>query len=132
MSQVNFNPSEAPSREDIGFDPLPPGEYKAIVTESDVVVPKSGDGQMMKLKLEIVEGQYKGRYLFENLCVEHSKEKVAQIAQARLREYCEALSISMLNDTQQLHDRPFLVTVKVTPAGGGYDAGNAITKVVAD
>jgi hypothetical protein len=131
MVQISFNPSEAKSMDEIGFDPIPAGQYKAIVTEADAVVPKSGDGSMIKMKLQIVEGEHKDRLLFENLCVEHSKQKVAEIAQARLRQYCEAMNLSVLNDTEQLLNKPVLVTIKVTPPRDGFDAGNSVTRVEA-
>ncbi len=57
------------SSEEKSFDLLPAGDYHAVITESDYVETKSGTGMNLKLTWQIIDGNFKGRLLFENLCL---------------------------------------------------------------
>lgn len=50
-----------------GYDVLPAGKYRAQIVESEMRVTRNGMGQFLWLMLDIIEGQYQGRKLFDQL-----------------------------------------------------------------
>ena len=82
MAQFNFDASTVAPQASTG--PLPAGTYLAHITESDVQPLKSGNGEGLKLTFEIIDGQIKGRKVWENLNIRHSNEDTQRIAQSQL------------------------------------------------
>ncbi|MFG1389069.1 DUF669 domain-containing protein [Xanthobacter versatilis] len=68
-----------------GFTPLPAGEYMVQIVEGGVVRKDNGDA-MMKLVLEVMDGEFTGRKLFENLNIRHSNPTAQKIALETLTE----------------------------------------------
>ena len=66
MAQFNYVPDTNDQYQ--GFEPLPAGEYKVQITDSDIVTPKSGNGSMIKFSYEVVaDPQFDGRKIFDNI-----------------------------------------------------------------
>lgn len=107
-------------------DPIPAGTYLSHITESDLVAAKSGNGQNLKLTFEVLDGQYKGRKVFETLCVQHTNAETQRIAQAKLSAICHATGLLRVNDSSELHYKPVKIIVTVQPPANGYDAQNRI------
>lgn len=113
MAQFNFNaqahtPASTPSR-----SPLPKGVYQAIVMDSTIKSTKLGTGQYIELTLQIVDGQFAGRRLWDRLNISNPSKKAEDIALAQLQSLCQAVGVTNMTDTFQLHDRPFSVTVDI-------------------
>lgn len=68
-----------------GFTPIPAGEYMVQIVEGSVVRKESGD-TMMKLCFEVMDGEFEGRKLFENLNIRHSNPTAQKIALETLTE----------------------------------------------
>jgi hypothetical protein len=49
------------------FDPLPAGDYAAIITESETRTTKDGSGQYLQIKIEVQGGEFCRRVLFDRL-----------------------------------------------------------------
>lgn len=107
-------------------DPIPAGTYLSHITESDLVAAKSGNGQNLKLTFEVLDGQYKGRKVFETLCVQHVNQDTQRIAQAKLSAICHATGLLRVQDSSELHYKPIKLNVTVQPPANGYDAQNRI------
>jgi len=45
------------------FDPIPAGKYEAVITESEVKPNKANTGSYLQFTFQILEGEYKGRFL---------------------------------------------------------------------
>lgn len=108
---LDFNHEEVePSQ----FDALPAGTYIAEVTESDVVVPNGGRGKMVKLTLDVTEGEYAGRKIFDNLFIQHENSDAQRIGQQRLAALCASCGIrGPLHETEALHGIPVSVLLRV-------------------
>ena len=124
MARFNFDSSNVAPQQTMG--PLPAGQYLAHITESDVVDLKSGNGQGLKLTFEVIEGQFKGRKVWESLNVVHTNETAQGIAQSQLSAICRATGVIKLDDTAALHRKPIKITVAIKPAQGDYKEGNSI------
>jgi hypothetical protein len=87
---------------------------------------KSGNGEGLKLTFEIIDGQFKGRRVWENLNIRHSNEDTQRIAQSQLSALCHAVNVIKLLDTAALHFKPVRINVTVREAQGIYKASNNI------
>ena len=106
--------------------PIPADVYFAHITESSIVPTKAGNGQVCKLTFEILDGQYKGRKVFENLNIQNVNPETQRIAQSQLSAICHATGVIKLNDTSALHYKPLRIKVVVKEAEGQYAARNQI------
>lgn len=112
MAQFNFDSSTVAPREN-NFELLPAGDYVAQVTESEITPLKSGNGQCLKLTVTVLQEGYNGRKIFCRLNVQHSNPTAEQIAQQQLRELCDAIGVVRMQDTTELHNKPFTARVKI-------------------
>jgi hypothetical protein len=124
MAHFNFDASQVAPQASSG--PVPAGTYLAHITESDVQPLKSGNGTGLKLTYEIIDGQYKGRKIWDNLNIQHSNEDTQRIAQSQLSALCHAVNVIKLQDTAALHLKPVNIKVVVREAQGQYQASNNI------
>ena len=124
MAQFNFDASQVAPQQSSG--PLPAGVYLAHIVESDVQPLKSGNGEGLKLTFEVIDGQHKGRKVYENLNIRHTSEDTQRIAQSQLSALCHAVNVIKLMDTAALHFKPVRINVTVREAQGIYKASNNI------
>ena len=115
-----------------GYDVLPAGKYRAHIVESEMRVTRNGMGQFLWLMLEIVEGQYQGRKLFDQLNLVNSNPQTVEIAQRTLSAICHATGKLQVNDSTDLHLVPLMIQVAVKPPKDGYSEKNTIRYLVPD
>lgn len=96
---------------------LPAGDYLVQIVESEIVETKAGDGQMLKLTLDIVDGPHAGRKLWDNLNLVNRNEQAVEIAQRTLSAICHATGKLQVSDSEALHFIPMVATVKTFPPG---------------
>jgi hypothetical protein len=126
MAQFNFDTSSVEKREN-NYELLPAGWYVGQVTESEIVPLKSGNGQSLKLTVEILSDGYRGRKVWARLNVQHTNADAERISQQQLRELCEAIGLGRMTDTLQLHNQPFGVKVKIREdKTGQYEPQNEV------
>ena len=124
MAQFNFDASQVAPQASTG--PLPAGVYLAHIVESDVQPLKSGNGKGLKLTFEVIDGQFKGRKVWENLNIQHTNEDTQRIAQSQFSALCHAVNVIKVMDTAALHFKPVYISVTVREAQGQYKASNNI------
>jgi len=125
---VDLNGFDADQVPESEFAPLPEGEYTAIITESEQKPTKAGDGSYVKLKIEIVDGEYKGRVLFENLNLQNKNEMAVSIAKRALADICLAVEVPRPTSTAQLHNKPMKISVKCEKRKDTDEIQNRIKK----
>lgn len=122
MAQLQFDSSTvAPSQ---AFEPIPNGWYKVQIVESEIVPTKAGTGTILKIQQKVLEGEYVNRIIFCNLNIKNPNPIAQQIAMENLSAICHAVNTINVQDTQELHGKPYEVKVTVRPAQNGYDASN--------
>jgi hypothetical protein len=109
-------------------EPIPAGWYKAVITESIEKPTKAQTGSYLQMTLEVIEGEHAGRKAFERLNLNNPNQQAVEIAQRTLSSICRAIGVMTPRTSQDLHDKPFMVKIKVKPAANGYDAGNEIAE----
>jgi hypothetical protein len=114
-----FNlPQTPPADGGSDFVPVPPGAYQVVMVESSVG--KTNDGyDCLNYTLEVVEGPYKGRKIWDKFLLDHPKPITVEIAQRRLYSLCRILGVPYPpNDSSQFHNQPVVAVVKhSTPIG---------------
>ncbi len=108
------------------YEVLPPGRYLAQIVQSEMRPTKDGMGQYLFLEVEILEGQYQGRKLFDRLNLINQNPDTVQIAQRTLSSICRAVGKMQVSNTDQLHLIPLTVDVRVRPPKGMYGESNSL------
>ena len=112
MANLNgFNAATVEPSQD--FDPIPAGKYLAVITDSERKPTKSGTGQYLQLSLQILEGPYKGRYVWARLNLHNPNPTTVQIARQELSAICRAVGVMQPTDSVELHNIPLIITVKL-------------------
>ncbi len=96
---------------------LPPGDYTVQIVESEMADTKAGNGQMLKLTMDIIDGPHTGRKLWDRLNLVNPNAQAVEIAQRTLSAICHATGQLTVSDSEQLHFKPMVAAVKVKPAG---------------
>jgi Protein of unknown function (DUF669) len=108
------------------LEPLPPGRYLVQIVNSEMRPTKDGMGQLLWLELDVLEGEYAGRKLFDRLNLINANPTTVEIAQRTLSAICHAVDKMQVDDSEQLHLIPITADVKVQPPKNGYDASNTL------
>lgn len=97
-----------------GFTVLPAGNYKVCLVGDELVDNKSNTGKILKLKLQVIEGQYAGEVLNDNLNITNPSPVAQKIGQGTLKRICNLCSSPFPpQDTNSLMGKPMMVTVQV-------------------
>lgn len=110
----------------VGFDPIPVGKYLAIITASEMKPTKAGTGEYLELELEVIEGPFKGRKLWDRLTLKHPNETTVQIAKGTLSGICRSVNVMKPRDSVELHGIPLLAKVKIKQRS---DTGELVNEV---
>lgn len=94
------------------LDPLPAGKYLAAITASEMKATKKGDGNFLELEFTILEGEFKGRKVWDRLCINHPKDITQKIARGNLSAICRAVGVMQPRDSVELHNLPLVIAVK--------------------
>jgi hypothetical protein len=123
MAQIQFNAAHVSPESQ--FAPVPNGDYPVVITESEMKPTKSGEGQYLQLVLEIIEGPYKGRRIWDRLNLVNPNHTAVEIAQRTLSQICHAVNHLTVQDTVELHNKPMMAKVVVRQSPG-YDDANEV------
>tara|TARA_R110000824_G_scaffold118020_1_gene270158 strand:- start:716 stop:1216 length:501 start_codon:yes stop_codon:yes gene_type:complete len=121
FSAASVEIEERPSRQ-----PVPNGNYVALITDSEIKTTKRGDGRYLQLVWEITKGEHKGRMIWDRLNVENPNPTAVKIAQQDLAAICTAMGKGGIDDSDELHYKEITIAVQVSPASNGHDASNEI------
>jgi hypothetical protein len=114
-----------------GFDLLPPGEYLAQAIEGRIAPPKSGNGYQLTLIWKILEGEYEGRQVWQNIGFLHPKAGAQFHGQKMLNSIIAAVGAATpLKNAQPLLFVPVLLGIAIeTDKTGAYPDKNRVVKV---
>ncbi|MBI1374085.1 MAG: DUF669 domain-containing protein [Phycisphaera sp.] len=125
MANLNgFNAAQVePSQE---FEPIPAGKYLAVITESEMKPTKNGGGQYLQLTFQMLDGPYKGRYVWARLNLHNANATTVQIARQELSSICRAVGVMTPGDSVELHNIPLVITVKLKKRQDTGDMTNEV------
>lgn len=111
----------------VAYEPLPAGWYKAVITGSEEKPTKAQTGSYLQLALEVIEGPMQGRKLTDRLNLNNPNSTASEIAYRTLSAICHSIGVMTPRSSQDLHDKPLMVKVKVKPADAQYSASNEVS-----
>ncbi len=126
MALLNFDANNhEPTSTD--FEPVPSGTYIACLVGSEMKPTKAGNGKFLQLEFEILEGEHKGRHLWDRLTLEHPNQVAVQIAKGKLSALCRSVGVLTPQDSTELHNLPLSIRVKTKRREDNGELGNEIT-----
>lgn len=114
------------------FELLPNGTFKLEVTGSEVK--EEGNNITLALTYDVIEPeQYKSRKIFAYIDLQHNEAANQERGQREFAKLCRAVSLSDVDDSEELHFLPFFAKIKkgeagVSKAGRPYKARNSIQR----
>jgi hypothetical protein len=94
------------------YPELPNGTYKIEIEASEVKPTSNGNGTILKVTNVVIEPEkYVGRKLFNNYNLENSSAQAQEIGQKQFAALCRAIGVSEVDDSEELHFRPYTVRV---------------------
>lgn len=109
---------------------LPAGWYAMQIVKSEVRETKDHTGRYLWLEFEIVEAYHphlKGRKTWDRLNMWITSEKAVDIANRQMSSLCRATGQMQVQDSDQLHNKPVAVKLKVRPTSAQFDEQNDVT-----
>jgi hypothetical protein len=115
--------------DDRSFDPVPAGDYLLQAIDSNVVPTKGGTGTRLTITLQVMEGDYQGRLIFEGINIYNQSPEAQRIGQRQLADLCLSIGLSSLSDSAELIGRPFRAKLKIQQdKTGQYPPRNAVAR----
>ena len=117
-----------PESESKSFDPVEPGQYKAVIMDAELKDTSKG-GKQLVLQWEITGPRHEGRFVWDRHNVENASPKAVQIARENLAKICECVGVTGFDfedGCYAIRNKPVEITVQIEPASGKYAASNSI------
>ena len=108
FSTINFNEIA-----DANFAPLPAGTYKAVITEAIEKQTKAGTGSYLSLTIEVIDGEHKGKKVFDNLNLNNPNQTAVQIAQQTLKSIIVAIGKQSVSTEADLLNIPLAIKTSI-------------------
>ena len=89
FQDFNADNIEAPKSD---FELLPPANYNVRVLEATEATTKNGDPGV-KLTLEVTDGEYQSRRIWDSCWIKHSSDKFRAREAARFASFCRAVGV---------------------------------------
>lgn len=124
MALINFNAEQVEPT--ASYDVLPKGKYLCMAIASELKPTKNGTGEYLQITFEVIDGQFKGRKIFERLNIRNQNKVAEDIAQRALSALCHAIGVIHLQDSDQLHNLPVVLDISVEDGRDGYEAQNRV------
>jgi hypothetical protein len=109
------------------YELFPPGRYVVQIVASELRATKDGQGQFLWLELDVLEGQYQGRKMFDRLNLVNANPQTVEIAQRTLSAICHAVGKLQVQDSEELHLIPLVADVRVKQPKKDDDFGPSNT-----
>lgn len=110
---MDFNNFDATQEKPLNnFEALPNGWYTATIVASEEKPTSKGDGSYLNLTFEILEGDYKGRKVWDRLNLNNRNAQAVEIARGTLAAICLAVGVPTPKASHELHN--LAIRIKVT------------------
>lgn len=104
-----YNQEIADTAQDGNYTPMPDGVYVVCITEEEVKPTKKGDGNYLALTMEVMDGEFKGRKLWDILNIDNPSVKARAIALKNFEQICTQIRLdpTKVADSSELKMIPF-------------------------
>lgn len=104
----SYDPDAKPGA---SYTPLPLADYEMEIVESSYDANKDGDGMVLALKAQITSGEFEGRPYMIWMDLENDDEDKQNRGQRDFAGLRRATGVLNPSDTEELHFKPFKVTI---------------------
>ena len=87
---------------DNNYDPVPEGWYNARIVSAEIKATKSGTGQYINIRYDIIGPSHQGRQVFGTLNIKNDSAKAEEIGRQQLGSLMRAIGLARVTDTDQL------------------------------
>ena len=91
MAQIDFNANNVESATE--YEPLPAGKYLSEITSSEMKPTKTGNGEYLELEFTVIDGNCRGRKVWDRFCLSYSNDLTQKIARGKLSAICRAVGV---------------------------------------
>lgn len=127
MAKLPLKYNTADNKEALGdFTPIPAGDYPMAIFKTQYKATKAKTGNFLETTLKVLSGKFKGRQYIERLNLDNPNPIAVEIANKTLNSICQACDKVGVEDSEELHNIPMMVTLKVIPATSTQPASNGI------
>lgn len=113
MVALNFNAAQVAPQ--TALEPLPTGQYPVIITRTEEKPTRAGDGSYLEIEMSItnyaVDPKLNGRKVYDRLNIRNKNQQAVDIAYSTLSAICHVTGQIHLQDSSQLHGKPFTAVV---------------------
>lgn len=114
MALINFKASSVQIEErSNSYGPLPAGDYEMMIVKSETKPTKALTGHYLELEMHVISGEHSGRRHWERLNLDNPNAQAVKIAQESLAKLCMAIGLDDVEDSEQLHDQPFVAEIGI-------------------
>lgn len=84
------------------YDPIPEGWYNVRIVSAEIKATKSGTGQYISIRYDIIGPSHQGRQVFGTLNIKNDSQKAEEIGRQQLGSLMRAIGLARVTDTDQL------------------------------
>ena len=96
------------------FEVLPAGHYKMVIINDLLKDNRAGNGKILKLKLQVIDGPHKGVTIDDHINLTNPNKQCQEIGQGTLKKICRLSNVQYPPaDTTGLYGKPMSVKVAV-------------------
>lgn len=95
------------------FPPVPKGTYRVKVVNAEVKETKAGNGEMLKVRLDIIGPEHVGRVVFDDILIKHTSPDAQRIGRERFATLARACGLKNPRGTDPLLGHEIDAFVKV-------------------
>ena len=127
MAQLpsEFDTSQVPETE-ADYSALPAGDYICQATDSEMKDTKAGNGQYLQITFEVLDGDHKGRKIWDRLNLVNPNQTAVDIAQRQLASLARSCGVQKVADSSVLHGIPVTLKVKIRKGTDQFDDSNDV------
>lgn len=96
---------------------LPPGSYTVQISQAEKRPTRDGSGSYLWMEMDIIDGPYAGRKVWDRLNIWNKNETASSIAKQSLSAICRAVKEPRIKSFVSLMHKPLVAVLRVKPAG---------------
>ena len=109
------------------YDLIPAGWYQAQINSADLKLTKSGDGQYLSIRFDILGPSHQGRVTWGNVNLKNASAQAEEIGRRQLGEILRSIGKSVIRDSDELIGGQLQIKVGIQhDKNGQYEDRNDI------
>jgi hypothetical protein len=118
FSWGSFDPASVPQG-DRDYQPIPAGEYRALIKSAEERPTRDGTGLGLNLQLQILGPSHQNRVLFCWINLRNKNEKAQEIGLRELAALCAAIGVAKPSGAHSMVGKIATVAIEIKPGRDG-------------